>query len=35
LSSLIDTDGLVELSEDLTMIEPGRSVEFLAFSSLL
>ena len=35
LSSLIDTDGLVELSEDLTAIEPGRMVEFLAYSSLL
>lgn len=35
LSSLIDTDGLVELSEALTMIEPGRMVEFLAYSSLL
>jgi molybdopterin molybdotransferase len=35
LSSLIDTDGLVELSEDLTSIEPGRMVEFLAYSSLL
>ena len=35
LSSLIDTDGLVELSPDLTNIEPGRMVEFLAYSSLL
>jgi molybdopterin molybdotransferase len=35
LSSLIDTDGLVELSEDLTVIEPGRMVDFLAYSSLL
>jgi molybdopterin molybdotransferase len=35
LSSLIDTDGLVELSEDLTTIEPGRMVEFLAYTSLL
>jgi molybdopterin molybdotransferase len=35
LSSLIDTDGLVELSEDITNIEPGRLVEFLAYSSLL
>jgi molybdopterin molybdotransferase len=35
LSSLIDTDGLVELSEDLTAIEPGRMVEFIAYSSLL
>ena len=35
LSSLIDTDGLVELSEDLTSIEPGRMVEFMAYASLL
>ena len=35
LSSLIDTDGLVELSEDLTTIEPGRMVDFMAYSSLL
>lgn len=35
LSSLIDTDGLVELSEDLTTIEPGRMVEFMAYASLL
>jgi molybdopterin molybdotransferase len=35
LSSLIDTDGLVELSEDLTAIEPGRMVDFLAYASLL
>ncbi len=35
LSSLIDTDGLVELSEDATNIEPGRLVEFMAYASLL
>ena len=35
LSSLIDTDGLVELSEDITTIEPGRMVEFMAYASLL
>jgi molybdopterin molybdotransferase len=35
LSSLIDTDGLVELSEDITNIEPGRTVEFMAYASLL
>jgi molybdopterin molybdotransferase len=35
LSSLIDTDGLVELSEDITAIEPGRMVEFMTYSSLL
>ena len=35
LSSLIDTDGLVELSEDITVIEPGRMVAFMDYSSLL
>ncbi len=35
LSSLIDTDGLVELSEEITAIEPGRMVEFMTYSSLL
>ena len=35
LSSLIDTDGLVELSEDVTSIEPGRMVAFMTYSSLL
>ena len=35
LSSLIDTDGLVELSENVTTIEPGRMVEFMTYSSLL
>ncbi len=35
LSSLIDTDGLVELSEEITIIEPGRMVEFMTYSSLL
>ena len=34
LSSIIDTDGLVELSENLTTIEPGRMVEFMAYPSL-
>ncbi len=35
LSSLIDTDGLVELSEDITTVEPGRLVEFMTYASLL
>ena len=35
LSSLIDTDGLVELSEDITSIAPGQTVEFMAYASLL
>ncbi|MBN8981024.1 MAG: molybdopterin molybdotransferase MoeA [Rhizobiales bacterium] len=35
LSSLVDTDGLVELSEDTTAVKPGDTVGFLAYSSLL
>lgn len=35
LSSLIDTDGLVELGEALTQVEPGQSVGFLAYAGLI
>ena len=35
LSSLVDTDGLVELPEAITMVEPGDRVGFLAYASLL
>jgi molybdopterin molybdotransferase len=35
LSSLVDTDGLVELGETISQIEPGQSVGFLPYSSLL
>jgi molybdopterin molybdotransferase len=35
LSSLVDTDGLVELGEDLTQVEPGQTVGFLSYASLL
>ena len=35
LSSLVDTDGLVELGEDTVAIEPGQMVGFLSYSSLL
>jgi molybdopterin molybdotransferase len=35
LSSLVDTDGLVELGEDVTLVEPGQMVGFLSYSSLL
>jgi molybdopterin molybdotransferase len=35
LSSLIETDGLVELPESATTIEPGERVEFLPYSLLL
>jgi molybdopterin molybdotransferase len=34
LSSLVDTDGLVELGEDITEVKPGQSVGFLAYASL-
>jgi molybdopterin molybdotransferase len=35
LSSLVDTDGLVELSEDTTRVDPGQSVGFLSYASLV
>jgi molybdopterin molybdotransferase len=35
LSSLVDTDGLVELSEDITRVDPGQSVGFLSYASLV
>jgi molybdopterin molybdotransferase len=35
LSSLVDTDGLVELGEDVTRVEPGHSVGFLFYASLI
>jgi molybdopterin molybdotransferase len=31
----VDTDGLVELGEDVTKVEPGQSVGFLGYASLL
>src|ERR1700754_680170 len=34
LSSLVETDGLVELGEDVTKVEPGQTVGFLAYASL-
>jgi molybdopterin molybdotransferase len=34
LSSLVETDGLVELGEDVTKVEPGQMVGFLAYASL-
>jgi molybdopterin molybdotransferase len=34
LSSLVETDGLVELGEDITKVEPGQMVGFLAYASL-
>jgi molybdopterin molybdotransferase len=35
LSSLVDTDGLVELGEDITQVAPGQSVGFLSYASLM
>jgi len=34
LSSLVDTDGLVELGETITRVEPGQTVGFLSYASL-
>jgi molybdopterin molybdotransferase len=35
LSSLVDTDGLVELGEDIIRVEPGQMVGFLSYASLI
>ena len=35
LSSLADTDGLVELGEDVTQVSPGDTVGFLSYASLV
>jgi molybdopterin molybdotransferase len=35
LSSLVDTDGVVELAEDVTRVEPGTMVNCLPYASLL
>ncbi|MEA2898617.1 MAG: molybdopterin molybdotransferase [Bradyrhizobium sp.] len=34
LSSLVETDGLVELGEDITRVEPGQTVGFLGYATL-
>jgi molybdopterin molybdotransferase len=34
LTSMVESDGLVELPEDLTRLEPGTMVDFLPFSEL-
>jgi molybdopterin molybdotransferase len=34
LSSLVETDGLVELREEVTQVTPGQKVGFLAYASL-
>ncbi len=35
LSSLVDTDGLVELGEQVAQVEPGQTVGFLSYASLI
>jgi molybdopterin molybdotransferase len=35
LSSLVDTDGLVELGEEITQVSPGETVGFLGYASLM
>ncbi len=35
LSSLVDTDGVVELGENVTRVEPGQMVDCLTYASLL
>jgi molybdopterin molybdotransferase len=35
LSSLVDTDGLVELGEEITQVAPGQTVGFLGYASLM
>lgn len=35
LSSLVDTDGLVELGEEIVQVEPGQTVGFLGYASLI
>jgi molybdopterin molybdotransferase len=35
LTSLTETDGLIELAEDVTKVEPGETVGFLSYASLL
>ena len=35
LSSLVDTDGLVELGEQVTLVEPGQTVGFLSYASVM
>jgi molybdopterin molybdotransferase len=35
LSSLVDTDGLVELGEEITQVQPGQTVGFLSYATLM
>jgi len=32
---MVDTDGLVELGEQVTLVEPGQTVGFLSYASLI
>ena len=35
ITSLTETDGLAELGEDVTALEPGATVGFLSYSTLM
>lgn len=35
LSSLVETDGLIELAESVTAVTPGQMVDFIAYESLM
>jgi molybdopterin molybdotransferase len=35
LSSLVETDGLAELGEEIVQVEPGQVIGFLAYAALL
>ena len=35
LSSMVDSDGLAELPEDMTRLEPGATIQFLPFSEVI
>ena len=35
ITSLTETDGLAELSEDTTTVEPGSNVGFLSYATLM
>ena len=35
ITSLTETDGLAELTEDVTSIEPGATIGFLPYASLM
>jgi len=35
LSSLADTDGIIELGEDVERVSPGESLRFLAYPILM